>query len=501
MLWSIVKISVFIALAAALAYVVGMLGETPGGVRIAFAGREISLTPIEFVLALFVGFILFWIALKIAGLLTATLRFLAGDDSALSRYFDRHRQRKGFTALTEGMIALAAGEGKIARAKAARAEKLLRRPELTRLLSAQAAELTGDRAAAQAHYREMLKDEKTRFVGIRGVLKQKLDEGDTETALKLAERAFALRPRNKGIVDTLFGLQTDRKDWSGARGTLQAMIRNKTLPKDVGTRRDAVLSLADAQKALDAGEADIAFNAAVQANRLAPTLVPAAALAARLQAGKGNKRAAQKLLVKAWSVNPHPDLAASFAAIEPEETPEARRKRFEALIRINPDHPESRLLGAELALAAEDFPGARKALGKLAEEAPTTRSLAIMAAIEKGSGATEAVVRGWLAKALEAPRGERWICRSCNHIHGRWQPVCENCGAFDTLDWSAPPAGAEDRQPASSMLPLIVGALASDTAEPEPGDVEDSLPGEDRTPAGEPHQPPADFVEDAEEVK
>ena len=96
---------------------------------------------------------------------------------------------------------------------------------------------------------------------------------------------------------------------------------------------------------------------------------------------------------------------------------------------------ESRLLAAELALAAEDFPAARKALGDLAETQPTTRSLAIMAAVERGQGAPEQVVRGWLAKALGASRGPQWICGKCNHVHAAWAPVCENCGAFDTLDW------------------------------------------------------------------
>ena len=55
----------------------------------------------------------------------------------------------------------------------------------------------------------------------------------------------------------------------------------RLLPRDVGTRRDAVLSLADARAALAAGDTARGNEAALQANRLAPTLVPAAALAAR----------------------------------------------------------------------------------------------------------------------------------------------------------------------------------------------------------------------------
>ena len=56
--------------------------------------------------------------------------------------------------------------------------------------------------------------------------------------------------------------------------------------------------------------------------------------------------------------DPHRDAVA-------DETPAQRMRRFEDLIRQNPDHEESRLLRAELALAAEDFPAAMSAIAAL----------------------------------------------------------------------------------------------------------------------------------------
>ena len=40
----------------------------------------------------------------------------------------------------------------------------------------------------------MLPDDRTRFVGVQGLMQQKLEEGDTDTAMALAKKAFALRP-------------------------------------------------------------------------------------------------------------------------------------------------------------------------------------------------------------------------------------------------------------------------------------------------------------------
>jgi HemY protein len=200
-------------------------------------------------------------------------------------------------------------------------------------------------------------------------------------------------------------------------------------------------------------------------------------MAARGYIAKGNPKAAAKVLRKAWEAQPHPDLAAAFAEIAPDETPRDRLKRFRTLTALHPDHEETRLLLAELAIAAEDFPEARRALGDLPQSHPTARALTIMAAIERGTGADDAVVRGWLARALTAPRGPQWVCESCHNIHAAWQPVCGNCGAFDTLAWTEPPGTGGPSPTQTEMLPVLVGAPAP---APRPGpDTADAGPGDD----------------------
>ncbi len=287
MLWSLLKVVVFLAIAVALAFGAAWILEKPGEVSIAFAGREFALTPIGFVISLALFLVAALIVLKIIGFLGAVVRFLLGDETAISRYFSRSRERRGFDALSDGMVALAEGDPRLATRKAAKAEKLLRRPDVTRLVSAQAAELSGDQRKAQDYYKSMLENDRTRFVGVKGLMHQKLEAGETDTALELAKKAFALRPQNPALLRTLFELQSSRADWSGARKTLNASMTARMLPRDVGTRRDAVLSLADARAAFAEGNATRGAEAALQANKLAPTLVPAAALGRRGAYGEG----------------------------------------------------------------------------------------------------------------------------------------------------------------------------------------------------------------------
>ncbi|MEP5155150.1 heme biosynthesis HemY N-terminal domain-containing protein [Planktotalea sp.] len=459
MLWSLLKVLVFVAIIAALGVGAGYLMELSGGATVQMMGQEFTFSPLQIVLALIVLIVVLWIVLKLLSLLVATLKFINGDETAITRYFSKSRERKGYQALSEGMMALASGDGSAAMSKAARAEKYLAKPELTNLLTAQAAEMTGDRRKAEETYKKLVKDEATRFVGVRGIMKQKLADGDTDTALQLAERAFALKPRHEETQDILLNLQAQGSDWAGARKTLNAKLKSGSLPRDVHKRREAVLALSLAAGEEDEGKDIEAREAAIEANRLSPDLIPAAVMAARSYLEQDKKRYATRVLKKAWDAQPHPELAAAYAAIEPDETPEQRIKRFGKLTKSTSDHPETKMLNAELQIASEDFPTARRELGDLAETAPDARSLTIMAAIERGEGAEDAVVKGWLARALSAPRGPQWVCDACNHILPEWEPVCSNCSSFDTLSWKSPPQADIAAPTGVAMLPLIVGTI------------------------------------------
>jgi HemY protein len=467
MLWTVSKVIVFLGVVAGLAWGAGQLSETDGGVRIAMMGVEVTLGPLQTAIALLLLILALWVLLRLIGLFLAILRFLSGEKTALSAYFDRNRKERGYTALSETLLALASGEGRLALARASKAEKLLDRPELTDLLTAQAALAAGDTVRAKEAYKRLLADDRSRFVALRGLTRLKLDEGDTDTALALAQKALELKPRHAETQDILLKLQADKKDWKGARATLASKLKSGDLPRDVWKRRDAVLALQEAKVLLESDSTIEAREAAIAANEKSPDLIPAAAMAARSYIAQDKGKYAARLLRKAWGAQPHPDLAAAFAEIAPGESAQDRVKRFKSLVDIKPDHSETNLLMAELHLAAEDFPAARRALGDLATAHPTQRALTIMAAIERGEGADDAVVRGWLARALTAPRGPQWVCGSCHAIHAAWGPVCDNCGGFDTLTWEEPADTSGPSATQTEMLPLIVGKPQADIPVPE----------------------------------
>ncbi|MEM9045705.1 MAG: heme biosynthesis HemY N-terminal domain-containing protein [Pseudomonadota bacterium] len=404
MLGSLIRILLFVGIISGATWGAYLLMEDGGGSYVNIAGFEYALSPLATVVALLLAFLVLAIFFKVAGLIIAIYRFILGDETAISRFFNRSRERRGFDALTKAMTALAEGDGRTAKAKAAKAERLLERPDLTRLVTAQSAEMAGDLTKAKTYYKALAEQKQTSYVGVKGLIELAQADGDEERALKLAKQAYQLRPKEAWVLDNLYTLQSRSFDWRGARKTLSEQRRAGHLPKPEANRRDAMLALAQAEDAEELGQTEHARKLSVEAAKLDPVNIDAVSTAARHLVAAGSKRAANRLIMHAWQFKPSPQLAAAFAAIEPNETPDQREKRFKKLFDVKGSGTEANLVRAELALTIEDWAGARRAMAKLEEDEPSARSCAIMAAIARGEGEPDAVVRGWLARALGAPR-------------------------------------------------------------------------------------------------
>ncbi len=463
MIWLVLRVVVFVAVVAVIATAAGLLVDTSGEVAITWDGYTYPpLSLVEFVGVVLMTMLVLYALYKLAGLLAASIRFLLGDETALTRYWSRAKERRGFEALSSGMVAMAEGNHKAAAVYARKAARLLGAGPLTDLLQANIAEAQGDVSRAKQHYRALAKEPPTAMVGVKGLLKQAVARGETDRALKFAEHAFAIRPNDTGVQQTLFDLQVKQANWEGALKTLTALAKGKSLPRDVSERRRAVINLEIARHAAETGDEPRATAAADAAVKAAPGLAPAAVFSARRAIARGEGSRAAKLLKEAWKHAPQPDIAEAYAEIAPTESPSERRRRFRDFIAMNATHDEAKYLSAELAIADNDWRGARKALGDMASEKPNHRSLAMMAAIEKGEGSPEAIVRGYLARAVSAPRGAHWICDRCAASPGGWHAVCPSCGGFDTLAWRE---SGDEADLGGAMLPLMVDDAESKASE------------------------------------
>ncbi|WP_431857220.1 heme biosynthesis protein HemY [Azospirillum sp.] len=442
-LWFLAKVAVLVAVAI-------WLAEHPGSVSVAWGGYVVE-TSFAMMVLLVVG------ALGAAALLYRFWRAVVGAPGSLRRMSRSRRREKGYRALTQGMVAVAAGDAVTARKMARKADGLLNEPPLTMLLSAQAAQLQGDEKAARDYFHAMLERPETAFLGLRGLLTQAVKAGDRVEALNLARRAHKLQPNTPWLLATLYDLEARSGDWAAAEGSLQSAVQAGAIPAEEGRHRRAALLLERSFEAERRGRSDSALYHAQSAHDLLPGFVPAAARLARLLAAAGRHKPASKTVERAWRLGPAPELADVYREILAGYDPLTRVKLFEKLAAQTPGNVEGHLAVARAALDAELWGEARAHLMKALEVQPSQRVYRLLAELERAEHDNEEAARSWLAQAATAKPDPAWTCRACGAVSHEWSGLCGHCTAFDSLEWKTPQvalhlAGPAER-PATAALP------------------------------------------------
>ena len=280
--------------------------------------------------------------------------------------------------------------------------------------------------------------------------------------------------------------------------TLAVARDNGHVDPNTALRRRAVLLTAEAREA-EAASPDKALNLANEALRLAPSLVPAAEIAARILASKGESRQASRVIVRTWKLSPHPDLALVYAFARAGDAPRERLKRVKYLASLTPGDIEGPIAIASAAIEAHEWDEARAVLATHLDGRPSARICTLMARIEAGEPGDKGREREWLARALRAPRDRAWIADG--YISDRWLPVSPVTGAVDGFEWKAPVDAIgrgddtiviEERfVPAATEAPASLAAPKVEPGAPrELGGMIDVSPTKDEAGTGQTKAPP-----------
>ena len=426
-MWRALAFLAFLALAA---FGAVWIADRPGTVTIVWNGYEIATS-------LAIALVGVLVAAIVVGLIWAVVRGIINLPEFLVRGSRERRRAKGLSALSRGMVAVGSGDPLAARRYAGDAERLLGEQPLTLLLKAQAAQISGDRQAAETAFQRMVDDPETRVLGLRGLFVEARRREDEIGARAYAAEAARLAPSVTWANEAVLEAQCADGDWTGALETVERRGSLGLLDKSVARRQRAVLLTAAAQRR-EAGEPEAATERALQAVRLAPGLVPAACIAGRLLARRGDLRKAARIVETAWKANPHPDLAKVYLGLRTGDSVRDRLARAETLAKLSSWHPEARLAVAQAALDAREFAQARDSLKPLLADRPTVRTCLLMARIEEAEhGASSGRAREWLARAAHAPRDPLWIADG--FASETWAPISPVSGRLDAFEWREPP--------------------------------------------------------------
>jgi HemY protein len=432
-----IRVLIFLALVALMAFGVVWFADRPGDVAIVWQGYRIETSVMVALVAVAV------VAL-IAVIVWSIVRTILRSPDLIAMFMSHRRGVHGYLAVSRGLIAIGAGDAAAAKRASAEVERIAPGEPLALLLNAQVAQLSGDRAAAEHAFRAMTERDDTKLLGLRGLFIEAQRRKDMAAARAYAEEAANASPALGWAGQAALEFRCASGDWSAALSALDRNSRYGLIDKAEYKRQRAVLLTAQALAA-EATERDRARSLALDALKLAPTLVPAAELAGRMLGDAGELRRASRIIEKAWAANPHPDLADTYAHLRPGDSARERLTRVQSLALKAPgqgiNHAESALAVARAALDAQEFAVARNAVRPLLKE-PTQRVAALMAEIEERESGDEGRAREWMGRALRAPRDPAWTADG--YVSDRWMPVSPVSGRLDAFQWKVPLAELGD---------------------------------------------------------
>jgi HemY protein len=425
----VIRVVVFLLLVGALAFGAVWLADRPGDVAITWLGRRIETSVMVLIVAVTA------IAVFTA-MLWSAIGALVRSPGVLWRYLRARRGVRGYLAVSQGLIAVGSGDLIAARKFAEEAARVAPSEPLTLLLRAQTAQLDGDRATAARSFEQMAVRDDTRLLGLHGLFIEARRRNDPAAALHYAEEAAKEKTVPAWAGHAVLEFRCIAGDWSGALDRLERNMKARLVDKDAYRRQRAVLLTAQALS-IEERDRSHAKALAIEATKLAPAFVPAAALAGRLSGEAGELRRAGRIIEAAWCANPHPDLADAYAHLRPGDSARERLARIQALAGKSPGNIEAALAVARAALDAREFAIARTALAPLAI-VPTKRVAALMAELEQGQS-DEGRAREWMMRALNARRDPAWTADG--FISERWLPISPVSGHLDAFEWKDPLAG------------------------------------------------------------
>ncbi len=449
-----IRVVLFLVAVGLISAGVTWLADRPGDLVLIWQGMRIRTSLMVLTMAVLA-------AMVVLAIVWSILRAIVRSPAMLGDHLRNRRGERAYQAISSGLVAVGAGDIAAAQKHAAAVNKLAPGEPLALLLSAQSAQLAGDRDGAERAFRAMADRDDTKPLGLHGLFIEAHRRNDPAAALAHAEEAARTAPSLNWASRAVMEARCKEGDWAGALHLLEQNLR--TLEKSAYRRLRAVLLTAHA-RALETTDRERAKALALEAQKLAPTLVPTAALVGRLLAEDGQHRKASRVIDGAWRANPHPDLANAYADLRPGEAARDRLARIESLAKRVGAHIEGALATARAAIDAREFAKARAALASYLA-APTKRVALLMAELERAEHNDEGRAREWLARAVHAAADPAWTADG--YVSDRWLPASPVSGRLDAFEWRVPltdiVSAAPVIEPEAPTAPLRTEPMAPKT--------------------------------------
>ncbi len=418
-------ITLFIVLGVAAA-AASWLSAQPGAVQVEWLGWRMEL-PTSLAIAFVIAFALVLVFFD------RLIRAIRGMPRWLGWRLRQRRDDAGHRALTLGFLAVSAGEPAQAVKYASRAGRLMRAPQLTGLLAAQASHLNGDHQASCRYFTSLLDDGETAFLGYIGLMRLAIDDQDSAKARDAARAALAIKPTSVLAARHLLKLEARCADWQAALPALDVVSKFQKKSKNKSSNSEQVDNLLRQRCALEflragdllASDRQAATSALVASLKINPGFLPALTMLADLYLEDEAFVKAAKILEKGFQRTPHSVLVERLKHAWKSNDGQFIARLVKLLKRVDKKYHR---------LACQMVAAHARAVG-LDGEAKRLLSPGnnIIGKSQETCNATDDDEVNLLDDSRPL-----WQCLCCKNLNEDWAPFCPACDEFASLVWQRP---------------------------------------------------------------
>ena len=348
---------------------------------------------------------------------------------------EKSNYEKGYYAFSQGMIALANKDYKKAIKENNKVSYYLKDQTLNLLLTSETLKIEKKFDKLKEVYEDMLKNDNTKILGLKGLMKQYLHDQDFHHAFIYCEKLFNLNPEIDKIYETLVNIISKTNNWQKLIQINEKAIKYRLISKETYSTNKSI-ALYEISKIKRHSELNESINLIEKAIKLREYFSPYVYYYIELLIEKNNYSKAKKFLQKAWTHSPYPDFKKVIKLL----SKRMKISYFDLVIYVTGNSKtliESKLLIADSLIDKQNWTKAKQYLSSLLEHKPSKEVCLLMSKIEEGETNDPQKINAWISRSNFGELNKVWICRITNVSQEKWSSV-SNSGYFNSLDWITP---------------------------------------------------------------
>jgi len=346
------------------------------------------------------------------------------------------KTQKGYDFFVEAMIALLNKDNKSATTSARKMKGLLKQEtSLNLLLQSEILKIEKKSDQLNDVYDLMIKNNKTKTLGYRGLMEQSLKQQDYHHAFIYGEKLFLLNPKIEKLYDTLVNIIAKTRNWNQLTAMTDKAYANKIIKKEQAYENKSI-ALYEIAKIKMKSDVKESINLIERAISLKKNFPPYIKLYLQILFSINNINKIQKVLKKYWNEFPSAPLRSSITEVLKENNINEISfiKNFTAK---NINNEESKKLLIDFAIYLSEWSVARENIKELIGPNPSREICLFMSEIELGEFNDIQKSEGWKLRANNAELDNYWVCKITNNPQKDWSTLSES-GHFNSLEWRQP---------------------------------------------------------------